>query len=88
MPFPALQKAGTGLGGQIGQQPLQAFSTNLDTGVLCFQKHRFAGESIHQPDPGVAFKDKEPRLMPGVEFPVRFRRQVDPLEHEMRAGDQ
>ena len=73
MPFAAVQKAGAGLGGQIGQQPLHAFGADLDAGVLRFQEHRFAGECVHQPDPGVAFEDKEPRLGPGMELPVRFR---------------
>ena len=87
-PFTDLEKGWYWLGRHIGQQAFQAIGSNLDAGALRIQEHRFAGECIHQSEPGVAFKHKEPRLVPGMKLPVRFRQKVDPLKYEMRTGDE
>ena len=55
---------------------------------MVFHEDRFADERIHQPDLGVPSDNQEPGLPLGVERPARIRRQVDPLENEIRAGDE
>ncbi len=88
LPIVIVQQARTRLIAQIGQQTFQAVGSNLDTGAVRFQEDGLADEHGPQPDPGVALEDKDPGLVLSMEFPVRLRREVDPLKDEMWAGDE
>ena len=73
---------------QIGQQSLEAAGPDLEARAVRFHEDCFADERVHQPDLGVSLDHQDPSLLLRVEFPIRIRRQVDPLKNEMRAGDE
>lgn len=82
------QQVPDGLGAQVGHKSLQAVRPDLDAGAVRFQEDGLTDEHGPQPDSRIALEDQEPGLVLGTVLPARFRREDDPLQDEMRTGNE
>src|SRR5438132_433038 len=64
------------------------FVMDLNAGAISLEENCCASKRVHRSDPSVTLEEKNPGLDLRIELPARFRRQIDPLKHEMRARDE
>jgi hypothetical protein len=73
---------------EIGQQSRNTIGPDSETRVVRFQKDCFADKRVHWSDPGMSLDEQDPGFLLGMQLPIRTWRQLDPLENEMRAGNE